>query len=208
MHGGGALILLAALGACLPAAPPDAARDAAADLPALVPMYAQDDLRDQGAPAIRGRATGTCSGTVRIEAGSQNQARPLAVTSGRLGPFVLHVPKDVPIQLRWGCDPDGDGTIAGDAVSVARIGAVSQDVPLDLFLPVPGVAAAQPLTVAPRRSARPLKSGAVLPTEGLAPPDAPAPADAAVGPPLPDGPSPDAGPPPTATTPPPPPAAP
>ena len=202
MHGGGALILVAALGACLVAAPP-ASREAAADVPALAPMYAQADLREAGAPAIRGRATGTCPGTVRVEAISANQARPLAVTSGRLGPFVLHVPKDVPIQLRWGCDPDGDGTIAGEAVSVARIGAVSEDVPLDLFLPVPGIAAAQPLTVAPRRGGRPVTAGAVLPTEGLAPPDAPAPADAAVGPPLPDGPPPDAGPPPTATTPPP-----
>lgn len=176
--------------ACLPPAPAPAA-SAVGDLPRLEPIYSQEALGAHGAPAVRGRLEGTCDGAVRVEAGSANQARPLAsVTVPRLGAFVLFVPKDVSLTLRWGCDADGDGMIAAAHVSSAPIGQLAADTPLDLFFPDPAQAGRHTLTVAesgkgPR--GRP-GSGGGAPTAGMPPPDAKAPADAAVGPPLPDGP--------------------
>lgn len=169
-------------------------------------MYSQAGLEADGAPALRGRLTGTCAGRVYVEVGSTNQARPLSSTWAELGVYVLRVPAAVPVRVRWGCDPDGDGIVAADALAEATLGQLSRDLPLDLYVPDPAVSGRHTLTVASTRAAPLLPANGALaaPGAGLPPPDAPAPADAAVGPPLPQGPPPDAGPPPpTGSAPPP-----
>ena len=207
MRGGGPLILLALAG-CLPPAPrPDA--DAPTALRPLEPMHTQETLQAAGAPALRGRLTGACAGSVRVEAGTTNQTRPLSVVTFDPGPYVLFVPTDVPIRLRWGCDADKDGTVEANAVAVAPVGALTADMALDLRVYDAAVAArfrlAEEATRAPPMPPPAGANGAPAIPAGLAPPDAPAPADAAVGPPLPEGPPPDAGPPPPSGTAPPPP---
>lgn len=179
------LILL--LAGCLPPAPPPAAAPAA--LHAVEPVATQAALAEAGAPALRGRVVGACTGVVRIEAGT-GSSRPLAATAVVPGPYVLRVPTDTAVQLRWGCDADEDGFVAGENVAEASLTALAADLALDLRLVDPALAARFPLTVpAPADAA-----GPTAPVDGASTPVAPA--DGAVGPPLPDGPPPDAGPPP------------
>jgi hypothetical protein len=138
---------------------------------------------------------------VRLEAGSPNQSRPLAGTSVAPGPYNFRVPPGVALTLRWGCDADGDGTIAGIDVAEAHVGTLAWDLPLDLQLP-DAERAARFALVAPNTRAAPGLH--VVPGGAGATPQGIAPADGAVGPPLPDGPPADAGPPPpTGSAPPP-----
>lgn len=191
MRGGAALILLP-LAACLLRAG-EAGSTASPPTTGLPPLHQAEALASEGAPSVRGRLSGRCAGPVALEAGTLNQSRPLTAVRADGGTYVLPVPADVPVVLRWGCDPDGDGRVADAALSTAELGRLDRDLPLDLHVRDPD--APRWNLVSRRTTAGELAAGRLLPTEGLAPPDAPAPADGAVGPPLPDGPPPGAAPP-------------
>ncbi len=117
--------------------------------------------------------------------------------------FVLRVPSDVSLRLRWGCDADDDGTVEGSAVADASIGVLTRDLPLDLrLLSAEGLALVTPRATGGLRL--PADGALVAPEGAVGPANALAPADGAVGPPLPNGPPANAGPPPpSGTTPPP-----
>lgn len=160
-------------------------------------MYTQGGLSSTGEPAIRGTIRGECAGPVLLSAETSNQERPLAATSARTGQsFVFFVPSGVSLEFLWGCDEDEDGAVAFAAK--ARVGALSDDLPLDITVFDGRRASAEGLVAERSAAVAPLAAqGAVAPPLAEAPPTADAPADGAVGPPLPEGPPADAGPPPT-----------
>lgn len=195
MRGGGALILWA-LAACLEPAPAGPA--SGTGMRSLTPLNEQEALEATRAPAVRGRFLGRCAGPVLLQAVSGNQERPLAASSEAAGrDYVFYLPA-ADLDLRWGCDADGDGVVPPELTATARLSALARDLPLDLRLIEPDRLQGFDVALA-RNTRRPLlpAGGAAGPAlEGLPPPDAAAPADGAVGPPLPEGPPADAGPPP------------
>ncbi|MDP2305782.1 MAG: hypothetical protein Q8P18_07120 [Pseudomonadota bacterium] len=182
-------MLILALLACLPVAPAPARETVGTSITSTVPLHTQASLAEAGAPTVRGRVVGTCAGPVRIEASSASQANTLAAEAVATGPFALRVPSGTALLLRWGCDADADGEVAGADVSEAKIGLPAGDLALVLQLPDPARTA---------RFALATPRGTVVPR-----PRAPPGGGEALAPPLADGPAPKAGTPPAPGEPPP-----
>jgi hypothetical protein len=95
--------------------------------------------------------------------------------------FVLYVPREAQLRLRWGCDADEDGVIAAAEVADAGIGVLTHDLPLDLRVQAPDAGRGSLVVVGPGDPTSPL----LPPLDSFSPAGPLAPADGAIGPPLP-----------------------
>jgi hypothetical protein len=128
---------LVLLPACLPPAPPDPPTGPEGALHTETPLYSQADLHQSNAYGLFGRFEGSCAGKVILQIRTPDEPRPLAQNIEPGPGYTIALPPGDNLYLRYGCDADGDGTVAAADAQTVRIGTASRLPPLLLLLPSP-----------------------------------------------------------------------